>query len=99
MNAAQELIGYEVCVRESDLPEAGPGEVYHYELIGMTVVTTAGVEIGLVAEVVPTPANDVCVVRAGAHEHLIPLVAAVVADIDRVHRRLVIDPLPGLIEP
>jgi len=93
------LIGYEVCVHEQELPAVGPDEVYHYQLIGMTVVTTAGDEIGLVTDVMPTPANDVCVVRAGAREHLIPLIADVVKEVDRQQRRLIIDPLPGLLDP
>jgi 16S rRNA processing protein RimM len=99
MDAARELIGYEVCVPEQDLPAAGPDEVYHYQLIGMTVVTTAGEEIGLVADVMSTGAHDVCVVRAGTREHLIPLIADVVKEVDRQQRRLVIDPLPGLLDP
>ena len=98
MSAAEALIGYEVCVRQTDLPPAGTGEVYHYELVGMTVVTTAGVEIGTVSEVLSVPSNDVCVVRAGTREHLVPLIADVVKQLDREQRRIVIDPLPGLLE-
>lgn len=99
MDAAQALIGYELCVRQGDLPPAGAGEIYHYELVGMTVVTTGGVEIGTVSEVLSIPSNDVCVVRAGRREHLIPLVADVITQLDRAQRRIVIEPLPGLIEP
>jgi 16S rRNA processing protein RimM len=68
MAAAQELIGCEVCVREQDLPAPAPSEVYHYELLGMTVVTTAGAEVGRIAEMLVTTSNDVCVVRSGARE-------------------------------
>jgi 16S rRNA processing protein RimM len=99
MDAARQLVGCEVCVDERALPAAGPGEVYHYQLIGMTVVTVTGADVGAVAEVLHTPANDVCVVRAGEQEHLIPLIADVIVEIDHVQRRLVIRPLPGLIEP
>jgi len=98
MTAAQSLIGCEVCVPEGQLPPAGPGEVYHYELMGMAVVTTGGDAIGVVAAVIATGGNDVCVVRDGAHEHLIPLVAGVVQQVDRERSRLVIDPLPGLLD-
>jgi 16S rRNA processing protein RimM len=98
MTAAQALIGYEVCVSEHDLPPAGPGEIYHYQLVGMKVVTLSGTEVGVVAEVLALRSNDVCVVRSGAREHLIPLVADVVKEVDRERRRLVIDPLPGLLD-
>ena len=98
MDAAESLKGHEVCVREADLPDIGPNEIYHYELIGMSVVTAAGEDIGTVAEVMGTPSNDICVVRAAEREHLIPLVDSVVKEIDRERRRIVIDPLPGLLE-
>ncbi len=98
MTAAQELIGYEVCVHESILPPTRRDEVYHYQLLGMSVVTTAGAEIGVVTEVIPVGSNDICVVRADAREHLIPLIADVVRHVDRESRRLVIEPLPGLLE-
>ncbi len=98
MTAALELVGCDVCVPEADLPPAGPDEVYHYELIGMRVVTTAGAEIGAVIEVLSSPSNDVCVVRAGEREHLIPLIADVVRDVNRDSRCLVIEPLPGLLD-
>ena len=98
MSAAEALIGYELCVRQADLPPVGTGEFYHYELIGMSVITTTGVEVGTVIEVMSVSSNDVCVVRAGRREHLIPLIADVVKQIDREQRRIVIDPLPGLLE-
>ena len=98
MNAAQTLIGCEVCVREDELPPAGPDEVYHYQLLGMTVVTTGGTEIGVVTEVIPIGSSDVCVVRAGTQEHLIPLIADVVRHVDHADKRLIIDPLPGLLD-
>jgi 16S rRNA processing protein RimM len=98
MSAAEALIGCEICVRRTDLPPAAAGEIYHYELVGMSVVTTAGVEIGTVSEVMSVPSNDVCVVRAGSREHLVPLIADVVKQVDRERRRIVIEPLPGLLE-
>ena len=99
MTAAQALIGFEVCVHEEELPPTGPHEVYHHHLLGMTVVTTAGLALGVITEVIPIGSNDVCVVRSAASEHLIPLIADVVHTVDRKEKRLVIDPLPGLLDP
>jgi 16S rRNA processing protein RimM len=98
MAAAEALVGYEVCVAEDDLPPAGPGEIYHYQLLGMTVVTTTGAELGVVGEVFATAGHDVCVVRSPDAEHLIPLTANIVKEVDRERLRLVIDPLPGLLD-
>ena len=98
MSAAEALKGREVCVHAADLPDLGPDEIYHYELVGMAVITTTGEAVGTVAEVMATPSNDICVVRAVEREHLIPLVDSVVKAIDRQQRRLVIDPVPGLLD-
>lgn len=98
MTAAEALIGYEVCVCEEALPPAAHGEIYHYQLIGMTVVTTGGEPIGIIEEMMTTASTDICVVRAGGREHLIPMIADVVKAVDREGRRIVIDPLPGLLD-
>jgi 16S rRNA processing protein RimM len=98
MPAAAALKGREVCVHEADLPNIGPDEIYHYELVGMAVLTTTGEDVGTVAEVMTTPSNDICIVRAVEREHLIPLVDSVVKAIDRQRRHLVIDPVPGLLD-
>ena len=98
MTDAEQLVGFEVCVRAADLPPPGPNEAYHYELVGMTVVTTSGSELGTIAEVLSMASNDVCIVRGGEREQLIPLIADVVKRIDRETLRMVIEPLPGLLD-
>lgn len=99
MTAAEALVGCEVCVPETDLPPLAEHEIYHRELLGMTVVTIGGLTLGVIDEIIPTGSTDVCVVRGAGREHLIPLIADVVRELDRVGRRLVIEPLPGLLEP
>lgn len=98
IEAAQALVGAEVCIAKSELPPTGPDEIYHFELVGMRVVTTGGEELGTVAEVMAPGSNDICVVRDGHREYLIPMIADVVKELDREGRRLVIEPLPGLLD-
>lgn len=95
---ARALAGAEVCVPAAALPPPGPGEFYHRDLVGLTVVTVRGDAIGTVHAILPLPSADVCVVRAGRDEHLVPLVADVVHEVDLAGRRLVIDPPPGLLD-
>jgi 16S rRNA processing protein RimM len=45
-----------------------------------------------------TGLNDVWVVRDDTHEHLIPVIADVVVDIDLGQRRIVIRVMPGLLD-
>jgi len=95
---AEELIGLEVAIPESDLPAPAPGEYYAYQLEGLEVVTVDGRRLGTVASVFPTGGNDVLVVRDGAREHLIPVIADVVRTIDHAARHITIEPLPGLLD-
>jgi len=97
-DAAAALTGMRVLVREADLPALDEGEFYPYELDGFAVVTTDGRALGTIAETFPTGLNDVWVVRGEGREHLIPIIADVVREIDRDARRVVIEPMAGLLD-
>lgn len=69
---AAALLGMDVAIRREQMPKAGPGEYYWAELVGLKVVNTEGVELGVVEQLMETGANDVLVVRDGEAERLIP---------------------------
>ena len=69
--AARRLQGAEICVDKRQFPPLAPDEFYWIELIGLKVVNRDGVELGRVADVLETGANDVLVVQA-ERERLIP---------------------------
>jgi len=71
--AAETLRGTEIFVPRSALPPPRPGEFYWADLEGLCVRTVDGVELGTVAQVLPTGANDVLVVN-GERERMIPFV-------------------------
>ncbi|HSP96891.1 MAG TPA: ribosome maturation factor RimM [Candidatus Dormibacteraeota bacterium] len=96
--AAETLIGCTVSVPRAALPPAGDDAVYHADLLGCAVVTTAGEALGTVREILVTGSNDVCVVRDATREVLVPMVADVIAEIDVAGRRLIVRPLPGLFD-
>jgi 16S rRNA processing protein RimM len=60
-------------VPRSALPQLAPGEYYWVDLEGLRVVNLEGVELGTVARLFATGANDVMVVK-GEREHLVPFV-------------------------
>lgn len=95
---AEELVGAAVLVRRDQLPPLGEDEFYHVDLIGAEVISDAGEHIGVVAEMLQTGANDVCVVRAGDREVLVPFVASVVERFDPESGVLIIRPIPGLLD-
>ena len=97
-DAAEALVGARLIVRAGDLPPPAEGEFYYHELAGFRVETTAGEALGTIAETFPTGVNDVWVVRGGAREYLIPVIADVVRAIDRDEGRIVVEPIPGLLD-
>lgn len=70
---AASLIGTEIGVPREWLPETGQGEYYWSDLEGLRVVHRDGSELGTVAHLLETGANDVMVVK-GEKERLIPFV-------------------------
>jgi 16S rRNA processing protein RimM len=97
-NAAEALIGARLLVRAEDLPPPAPDEFYYHEVEGFRVETTDGTYLGTVDETFSTGLNDVLVVRNADREHLIPVITDVIRTVDRDQRRIVIEPMPGLLE-
>jgi len=104
--AAGELTGSWLSVDSSQLPESSdPDEFRDHELIGLSVRTSAGEAVGVVADVLHH-GQDLLVVRqegdqdgGKAGEYLVPFVKAIVPEIDVSAGVLVIDPPPGLLNP
>lgn len=98
INQVLDLVGCELCLRRDQLPVPDDGEYYWHDLIGMTVVTDQGLQLGTIAEILETGANDVYVVRGTGREYLIPAVASVVATVDLPTATMTITPLEGLLD-
>jgi 16S rRNA processing protein RimM len=97
-DAAEALVGIRVLVHTRDLPPAEDAEFYWHELEGFRVDTVDGEPLGSIAETFSTGINDVWVVRDDRREVLVPVIADVVRTIDRAARRVVIVPMPGLLD-
>ena len=88
---AAELKGLEISVPRTAFPKTQPGQYYWADLIGLEVVTPAGMHLGQVRGLLETGANDVLEVF-GNQEHLIPFVQGeFIKEVDLVQRRLVAD--------
>ena len=96
--AAEALKGKLIEIEEADLLTLPPDEYYVHELVGLTVITTGGRELGRLHEVLRTGANDVYLVRRqGEKDTLIPAIRDVVMEVDLPAGRMVIEPLAGLL--
>jgi 16S rRNA processing protein RimM len=98
IDQVQPLVGSELCLKRSQLPEPAEGEFYWRDLIGLTVVTDKGVVLGPVADIFETGSSDIYVVRGNNKEYLIPAIADVISEIDIPGKRIVITPLDGLLD-
>ncbi len=86
-----------VFVRASEVPVLPQGQLYQHQLIGLLVVDEHGTELGELAEILETGANDVYVVRNGSgRELLLPAIESVIMEVDLKHRRMRVHLLEGL---
>jgi len=97
IEAVQSLVGCEVLMRYSDLPELVDDEFYWFEIKGLTVVDQSRGEIGTLEDMFSTAAHDIYVVRGPLGEILIPAVDEFVLEIDREGRRMTVDLPEGLV--
>jgi len=89
-DAAAAMVGAEIYVDRTRLPEAEEGEIYWADLEGLDVVLEDGTSLGTVSHLFATGANDVIVVN-GSRERLLPYVADVVKSVDLDAKRIVVD--------
>jgi 16S rRNA processing protein RimM len=99
-DAADALRGSLFIVDTADLPPIDePDTYYDHQLEGLRVRTTAGRDIGIVAEVLHTPGGELLAVnRDQASELLLPFVSAIVTSVSLEDRIVEIDPPEGLLE-
>ncbi len=74
------------------LPE---GQYFISDLLGLTVVTETGEEIGKIKDVLNLPANDVYVVQ-GQQEYMIPVVHEFVLSVDLNAKKVIVKLIPGM---
>ena len=82
-----------VYTRVSELPRLPEGEHYYHELLDLRVVDEQGLELGILTEILETGANDVYVVKGPeGKEILLPVIAAVVLNIDLERQEIRVRP-------
>ena len=96
--AAALLQGQYLYVPVAEAMPLGQDQYYHYQILGLDVFTDTGRHLGPIVDILETGANDVYVVDADGREVLIPAVAHVVREVDLVQRRLIVTPIPGLLD-
>lgn len=95
---AERLRGQYLMVRIEDAVPLEAGEFYLYQVVGLAVRTEDGGELGSVAEVLETGANDVYVVNGGPYgEILIPVTPDTILQTDIEGRQIIVRLPDGLL--
>lgn len=88
---AERLLGCEIAIPREQLRSLRDGEYYWADLQGMRVVTTTGIDFGVVDALFETGANDVMVVK-GKRERLVPwIMNDVIKSVSLDERVIVVD--------
>jgi 16S rRNA processing protein RimM len=77
-------------ITEAAVRPLAEGRFYHHQVVGLTVLTSSGRQLGTIAEILERPANDVWVSREGVVEHLIPATRDAVVEVDIAGGRVVV---------
>ncbi|WP_298704346.1 ribosome maturation factor RimM [uncultured Veillonella sp.] len=92
-NAAELMGRKEIQVSREDLVELPEGRYYIFDIIGLTVFDTEGVELGKVSDVLQPGANDVYVVqKEGEPDLLLPVLDDVILEIDVPGGKIIANP-------
>ena len=95
---AHMLRDYNIYVEKAALGELAADTYLQSDLHGMEVYNTKNELLGVISDILETPANDIYQIRAeGGGEFLIPAIKDVVKEVDIEANRMVIDPIRGLI--
>jgi 16S rRNA processing protein RimM len=95
---AAQWIGYSIELPQSAFGALPAGEYYWFEIEGLAVYTDTGMYIGRVEQVLNMGSSDLLQVTKNGAELLIPAIREVVKTIDLSAQRIIIQPLPGLLD-
>ena len=88
---AAHFSGAQIAISRDAMPEAGEGEIYREDLLGLKVVNLAGEELGAVKEIFENGAHDILRVAWTGGERLLPYIPSVVIGIDLVSGEIRVD--------
>ena len=92
---AAAMVGHEIAIPRADAPPPPDGTFYHYDILGLDVVAGER-KLGVVREILETPAHDVYVIDGSTGEWLLPATRVHIRRIDLATGRIEVDPAADL---
>ncbi|MBY6036117.1 ribosome maturation factor RimM [Fictibacillus nanhaiensis] len=98
INDVEPFKGYLLKVPKEQSVTLDEGEFFYHDIIGCSVFTLEGEELGKIKEILSPGANDVWVVKRKGFgsDILIPYIPSVVKTVDIDNKKVIIEPLEGL---
>jgi 16S rRNA processing protein RimM len=93
IDTAETLRDAEVSIPESDLRPLGENEYLVADIIGLHAWTTEGEDLGIITEIIRSPANDVY----ATDRAMIPAVREFVEKIDLQDKKMIVRHMEGLL--
>lgn len=97
IDLAEELVGLDICVPESEAVELEDDEFFDWQLEGCKVIAE-GSEIGVVTGVMRTGGNENLEVANGERTYLIPFVEAICVEVDLENKVIRAELPEGLLD-
>lgn len=98
IDSALELKDFQVKIHKEDVLPLDENEYYIDDLIGFEVITIDGDSIGKISDIIITGGTDVFLVNGAKKEYMIPAALDLISEINESDERMVIDPIPGLLD-
>jgi 16S rRNA processing protein RimM len=94
---AEAMVGAEILINRSELPEPEAGRWYWCDLIGLAVYAKDETYLGRIENLFETGSNDVLVVKGKEDaEILIPVLKSIICSVDFEEKKMVVDLPEGL---
>jgi 16S rRNA processing protein RimM len=93
---AEALVGTEILINRSELPEPEEGKWYWCDLVGLAVYAADETYLGRIENLFETGSNDVLVVKHNGSEILIPVIESVICSVDFEAKKVIVNLPEGL---
>jgi 16S rRNA processing protein RimM len=98
INQVEKYKGWEFKVSDAERVPLPEGEYYIRDIVGCTVETDEGEQLGVISDILSPGANDIWVVKlTNGKELLLPVIDDVVLDVDIAVRKVKVHLMEGLL--
>ncbi|SFL15239.1 ribosome maturation factor RimM [Halanaerobium salsuginis] len=98
ISQAEELKNYQLLITDSEkylLPE---DNYYISDLVGLQVYLKNNDYLGELIDVITTAGTDIFLIKGSKKEYMLPATHEMIIEIDFEQNKLIVDPIPGILE-